>query len=62
MSHLFGYYRVFLECGGFTTPFIVYASSDRHAVIKTLDNASPDFCGASVNSIEGPYWDCTVFE
>jgi hypothetical protein len=59
---LFGYYRVFLDHGGFRTPFIVYASSDRHAVIKTLDSCGEDYAGASVNSIEGPYWDTQAFE
>lgn len=55
MSNSPGYYKGCIELNGFKTPFIVFASSNDHAVQKALKDVGVYLPGAVVHEIEGPY-------
>lgn len=60
MSSLAGFYKGYLEQGGFKSSFIVYAASTQHAIRKALDDVEFTLPGARVHEIEGPYQNMPV--
>ncbi len=55
MENKNGYYKGLLELDGFKTPFIVYASSNKHAAEKVLENGLFGLEEAVISQLEGPY-------